>query len=1320
MFRLWLQILGLVLVVVAIAFGAKRLAHRDAEVLPATVADVTVLHSGVDIGERPARGRVRVTEGQRVATDGDGRARARLDDGTLVLFDRNTQATLGAGKIVLEQGRLFVTGGATGASDLTLGGSSVRVASANLGVERTAARSRVYSVTTEISLTQGNQEHKVRAGESAVLEGDQVKVAAERAFEDWTGGLAVPWLQEGRAVGELWGKSPSAQPGDPGSPLTLRSQDVRVNVVGEMAETTVTITFFNGGSETVSGDFRMAVPDQGILSRVSVGRSDSLEPLTLALASRDEATLSPEGPLVEWAGDGWLRATLPHLASGGTVTVELQWIEWLPVRYGSDGSLLAQYRFPLASSMEAPLIGELSIQLQAEEALPRAIAAGLGATVEGSTVSVRRPDFRPTADFVVDLALVPPESRARMYVAPGDESDPARTIVVRADLPEPTPADHVRLALLVDTSGSMEAGQLEVARAFVRALLDSLGGRDQVVVLAADQDVASVGPAGVGPLDAARKTATLAALDQLSPGGASDLERALTRAADLLGDEGSASMVVYVGDGFVTAGESNVERILDRLSRRVGGTPRLGAVAVGPVAETRALAALTRGSRALFRVFDSPDAAGAAAELMSRALVPSFSDVALDLGPEVEQVYPRGPRTALAGEPFVVVGKLRGPAPREAVLRYRDHEGAQELRRVLASYPAKFPDDVRRRWARARVDAVLAEGQGREAVTDVALSTALLTPWTGFRASAAPYAPSPASVRLLTFDSTEAAPVGFGAIASLPLHRGLDTGEEGYRRLVSARVARHLDSIFPQVRACRDSRAALRPELAGEVVVSLEVDGDGGARKVGVRGASPASDDAALNQCVALAVGAARYPQSGLNVTIRVERALALPPPGRVGKARCSDLSAAPLAFRRGPWRSRLTSAQPLETYMAAKTACELRGWADRRALLELIFDAVSDGVARTTLARELEAMGENDAARFVRKEAVRRASTPAELLRIRHALMGEEELPVSVFERRYRAAKDDAERLAVVRRFSTVAPHDATLKLRLLTLLVALKQESALREEARLVRADPFATAEVLARAATALRELGREAEARRTFGEIAERAPLDPWARAFVADRLRNEGWYDAATTHLEVLARLAPGDPAVVIRLALAHAGAGRLDVARRMLASVIMTGGRDGSEAMGALAARLAHVLLSRARAGVRLAPELEAEIAAASLELPRATDRVVVLLRTPGALEPLEAAVSAREAGGREVRGPDVAAPGAGLYSLSFDVAAQEVELTVTRAEELPPTRPLRVSADALVFDGDGSRPPELRTLDFELVADGKPKKLRWTAQGLVQ
>src|SRR5262249_3998287 len=338
---------------------------------------------------------------------------------------------------------------------------------------------------------------------------------------------------------------------------------------------------------------------------------------------------------------------------------------------------------------------------------------------------------------------------------------------------------------------------------------------------------------------------------------------------------------------------------------------------------------------------------------------------------------------------------------------------------------------------------------------------------------------------------------------------------------------------------------------------------------------------------------------------------------------------------------------------------------------------------------------------------------SPDELRTAKRALVGAERYPSGAFKKQYRAATTDRDRLAVVRRFLGIAPHDVRLRSRLLALLESLGMKQELPEEVRRIRIDPFADAALLAQGASALKRLGDQEGALRVFGELIERAPNDAWARAFVGDRLRDEGLYDDAARAYGVLEELLPDEPATALRLALAHAGAGRLDIATRMLARVAQTGGRAGDAKLGELSARVASLLLTQAVARPGLdAGEID-RLTRTALELPQPSGPVV-LLRSPSIPAGLTATVVRGPANARDKREPDVAAPALGLYAFRLDAAEGEnVVIRLHRREELTPTSNVRVRVEALSPEARGKLPRLLST-EIDVPPSGKTVEVKWS------
>jgi Mg-chelatase subunit ChlD len=1318
-----LPVVGLLFAIAGGLLLIGHIFHKTSGALSATLADLKPVHAGVSVGGQSVNWLRRVALGDKLVTDVDGRARLRLDDGTGAVLDRNTSLVMTAKGFRLEQGRAHLTSPNGSHPVVELGGMTVLASGGSVGLELRGERTSVFSADSELTVRgPDGKESLLHAGETARLAQGAVKVAPERAYDDWTHGLARPWAARGtprRAVGELWGSvEGSNEPaGSTGSPLTIRSHSVNARIEREIAHTTSETVFFNAGSSSVSGDFRVALPPGALVSGFAVERGGSRQTAQIALAARASQQLISADGILEWAGDGWLRGSLSKIASGEELKIEVQYVEWLSPRKHGDGQLV-QYRYPLVGDGEAPLIGDFVARIDATASAPTAVAAGYGASSDGGIVTVHRSDFRPSADLVVDVETHRSQDRARLYVAQPSANDPeaGSAVLLRAELPPADVKDGVTLAIVIDTSGSIEPALLDAERALVEALLAGLGARDRAIVLAADQSSRAVGPSEVGPVDATRRAQISAALGKLSPGGATDLGRALEAAADLLPADAPAGMVVYVGDGWATLGDSSPDAIAARLSRRPQGAPRLGAIETGPLANRRLLSALTRGSGPLYEIADSEDAARIAVDLMSDALRPALASVEVDMGAEVDQVYPRTPRAIAAGETLTAVGRVRGAPPKFVTIRYRDARGPHEERRAVDVLRAEDSDELRRRWATERVEEIVLSGKGREAATDVALKAGLVTPWTALRiGGSGEYIASTFETRVLDLASDGVSLVGpvlatpGDLTGTLTAFDDESASAESMGEALEQAAGRLLDGAASSVRACRDSRAALRPELSGALDVAFTIDSDGLPHDVVVKGASRSAEDEALNRCVKLVIEGLRFPR-GATGPVKVERLVQLPPPpASLGARKCSDVSRLPMPLRRGAWWTRLTQSEPPSVYVQAKRQCELATWTDRRALLELMLVYQADGVARVDLANRLALLGEPDAATLLRREAVRRVKSPEELANVRRALLGSERYPGSLFEERYKAAPNDQERLEVVRRFLELAPHDSRLRRQHLALLEALNRPAEVVELSRQLRHDPFADALLLADAASALHRVGADSEAHRTFGELSERAPKDPWVRGLLGDRLRAEGWFDDAGEAYATLEELVPDDARATMRAALAHAGAGRLDIAERLLTRVARTGGRGGNRDFGELSRQLGRILAQSALASTARPPSDEeaTRLRRLASDLAQAETSTILLVQAEAGAPELKVRLAGAGAD-KTVREPDIAAPSLGLYLFRTSAALTPDKLvgrlSVSAPSALAPSRPLELRVDALGPSGDAAA---LVTRKLTLPNDGK-------------
>jgi tetratricopeptide (TPR) repeat protein len=427
--------------------------------------------------------------------------------------------------------------------------------------------------------------------------------------------------------------------------------------------------------------------------------------------------------------------------------------------------------------------------------------------------------------------------------------------------------------------------------------------------------------------------------------------------------------------------------------------------------------------------------------------------------------------------------------------------------------------------------------------------------------------------------------------------------------------------------------------------------------------------------------------------------------------------STLPLPVRRGIWRAR--KAKGTLDYNAAAHTCELPTWGDKRTLLGILVAGASASSA-IALSNRLSAEGETDAAAFVREEVLRHTSlTSLGYADLRKLLIDDEPKIDRALDKAYRAAPTDEARLAVLRRFLRLAPHSPLGRRLLLSLLEARHDKGALLETIEQIRYDVFADAGLLAECASALRRLGMDQEGRRAFGELVERAPRDPWTLGYVGDRLRAEGLYeDALAAYLRLDAAI-PDDPAALLRLALAHAGAGRLDVATRLLDRVAQTGGRGDDGRLGELAAIVSASLLATARQASPSA-ETDALLVRRLAQTPLPDVASVILVRTPLADDKVEVAVSTGALGAKpekdgDLLPADLDASVMGLSAIRIERGGGVARIRLKRPAGLAGARPTRGLVTALVLGGDRGQ-PKLVTREVDIAPGDRGTELRWNGE----
>ncbi|MBC7172495.1 MAG: AgmX/PglI C-terminal domain-containing protein, partial [Polyangiaceae bacterium] len=426
---------------------------------------------------------------------------------------------------------------------------------------------------------------------------------------------------------------------------------------------------------------------------------------------------------------------------------------------------------------------------------------------------------------------------------------------------------------------------------------------------------------------------------------------------------------------------------------------------------------------------------------------------------------------------------------------------------------------------------------------------------------------------------TSVAPTGDGGLACAGVARALALGERG-----------------PM--SCYERRLLVRPDLEGEVTVSIEVNPRGEVGSISIVASSIA--DAEVESCVLTELRGLPFPALDGSDKTRATHTFVFRIPGReLGVRRtCSEASSYGVSVRARLWSERLEvrpgAAGALETYREAQRFCELDDWRARRTLMETMLRSLPELDDRLAVYRSLKSDPVMEV--YLRRAILRGLRGSAEVYKARAGMGLEASLEWPLFSQLWHRAPHADARPSLVRRWLEVVPDDLDLRLRMLTLLEETNRLAEARRLAAELRGDPLADATVRARVGEFWIRQEKPDEARRVFSEIVESAPLDPWARRRLGDLYLAHGWADDAYREFAALAALRPDADEVLLLLARAAAGAGRLDEALRLEQRLSEEESADHAEGPAALARLYTAVRLARLEARDN-APERRAAIAA---------------------------------------------------------------------------------------------------------------------------
>ncbi len=554
--------------------------------------------------------------------------------------------------------------------------------------------------------------------------------------------------------------------------LPLEATKVDVQIVGVIAEVTVTQTYANAGKTPIHAQYvfpastraavhgmRMQVRDQ-IIEAVIQEKQQALK--TFEAAKKEGKSAS----LLEQQRPNVFTMKVANVMPGDRLEVSLRYSELLvptsgvyelayPTvvgpRYASQPAASAKPRDGFVASGytaagEAPryaleLTGSLStaIPLQSLESPSHALLSS------SDNPSLKRFQLAPSErgggnrDFILRYRLAGDAIQSGLSLF---ESGTEKFFLLQVEPPRRVPTELIpqrEYVFIVDVSGSMAGFPLETAKKLLRELIGGLRATDRFNVLLFAGTSALLAERSLPATPANIALATRFIEDQQG-GGGTELLPALEQAFALSKNEGLSRSFLVITDGYIAQDRGAVELVRRRLS-----DANVFAFGIGSSVNRFLIEGLAKaGAGEPFVVTDAAEAPRTAARLRDYVRAPVLTDVKLAIeGFDAYDVEPKAIPDVLSERPVVIQGKYRGEARGALNLSGISGQGAFAQRFDVAQVKAR-PEHraLSFLWARSRIAALgdfgFAEPSslGKSEITALGLRYNLLTDYTSFVAVA--------------------------------------------------------------------------------------------------------------------------------------------------------------------------------------------------------------------------------------------------------------------------------------------------------------------------------------------------------------------------------------------------------------------------------------------------------------------------------------------------------------------------------------------------------------------------------------------------------
>jgi len=543
---------------------------------------------------------------------------------------------------------------------------------------------------------------------------------------------------------------PVPKPGEEIPALTVKYHRVKIEILNQVAKTSIDQVFINNHSRDIEGIFMFPLPEKAAISEFAMYIGEKR--IEGEILDRDEARRIyqdivrklKDPALLEYVGRNMFRARVYPIAARGEKRINISYTEILKAERD-----LIQYIYPLNTErFSLHPLQEVSISARIKSKVPVSNIyspthkISVKKEAEGTArISFEGKNIKPDKDFILYYSLSSDDIGISFMNSSGPEDNYFMLLASPRYVSQKEKILNKNLIFVLDSSGSMSGEKIKQAKEAVRFIIHHLDKNDRFSIVDFDDGVETFA-SQIVIASSENKQIALEFVNEIEDSGGTNINEALLSALKMVKPGERPNYILFLTDGLPTVGITGTAEILKNIAKANKLRSRVFVFGVGYDVNTELLDRMSTENRGTsFYVSEDENLEVAISNYYEKISSPLFSDLKLVFeGIEVKDVYPRILPDLFKGSQLIIIGKYQGKGPVEVILSGR--VGKQKKEFILRGQ--KLVDDetsdfLSRLWATRRVGYLLQEirlhGEKEELVEEVkklGLKYGIVTPYTSF------------------------------------------------------------------------------------------------------------------------------------------------------------------------------------------------------------------------------------------------------------------------------------------------------------------------------------------------------------------------------------------------------------------------------------------------------------------------------------------------------------------------------------------------------------------------------------------------------------